>query len=124
MRWATLLATAVALTVAQPIGAVTTREHRLPPSDAHASDAGDLHVLRTVGGVPLLPFALYRREALYPGDGGPQASLRARSWLWLPLLTNGAQIASMCGGSTPLCWYPAGGRAVSLAVAVRMRLRS
>jgi hypothetical protein len=102
---ATVLAAVLAVTVAQPFGVVARRAS--PPTGATTVDhPTHVHIVHAAG-IPIAPFRLYARGDLLAGwaENSPTATVRARSWLWLPVLTNSAQVASMCDNSdlTP-CW--------------------
>jgi hypothetical protein len=105
-RCAFRLSVLLAVTVAQPLGVVASRQSQLPPADAKPVSTEGIHVARLFGVVPLLPFALYDREN--PIELEHKAStLRARSWLWLPVLTNSTDITRMCDSEdvvTYPCW--------------------
>lgn len=109
-RWrvtrAAPLSLLLALTVAQPFGIVAERRTALPPQ-AKRIDAGGLHVARLFG-LPVAPFALYYREDLDNGftENQSTATVRARSWLWLPLLKNATEVAELCKDAFSPCWRP------------------
>jgi hypothetical protein len=107
-RRAALLALFTAVTVAQPFGIVAEKQPA-PPSGARPVETTAVHVDRLLGHVPILPFALYRQRLLMAGENSPQQALEARSWFWLPILTNATRIKSMCPQiiNAP-CWDPAG----------------
>ena len=102
----TLLALVVALTVAQPFGVIASKEDAAPRPPVYAGNGHSVHVARVLG-IPLLPFRLYSRSSVSFGENTPKATLRARSWFWLPALTNATQIAETCSSDvfTP-CWDP------------------
>lgn len=100
-----VLALAVALTVAQPFGVVASKEKAAPRPPPNAANGHSIHVAR-VFGIPVLPFRLYSRSVFWPGENTPTANLRARSWFWLPALTNATQIAETCSDSLTPCWNP------------------
>lgn len=107
-RWAVALAVALAITLAQPFGIVVIETDRRPPVDTKGADPTAVHVARVLD-VPVLPFVLYRDDNfVIEGDTAASTSLHARSWLWLPLLTNSTEVTPMCFGSgdgAP-CWEP------------------
>ncbi len=107
-RRAIALALVLAVTVAQPFGIVRT-ERGPPPRNAHRVAPTSVHVARLFGLLPVLPFALYHQDNLRSGENDPTATLKARSWFWLPILTNAATIAAICAPDiyTP-CWQPTG----------------
>ena len=82
---------------------------RRPPEEARRTNTDGLHVARLFGVVPVAPFVLYYRDDLLAGlaENTPTATTRARSWFWLPVLTNGTNIADICSNDvfTP-CWQP------------------
>lgn len=102
----TLLALVVALTVAQPFGVIASKEDSAPQPPVYAGNGHSVHVAR-VFGIPLLPFRLYSRGVFWSGENAPTATLRARSWFWLPVLTHASEIAETCSSDvlTP-CWDP------------------
>ena len=104
----------LALTVAQPFGIVAT-ERAAPPRDAHSVKPTSVHVARLFGVLPVLPFALYYQAKLYSGENTPTAMLKARSWFWLPILTNATTVDAICSSdaNTP-CWHPNGREAHTL----------
>jgi hypothetical protein len=100
---AIVLALVLAVTVAQPFG-IVARPVSGPPDGAKPIGTTAIHVARLFGTVPILPFALYREEFLGPvGDQAPTAAVKARSWFWLPILTNATKIKDICGNEDP-CW--------------------
>lgn len=101
-RRAVALALILALTVAQPFGVVAT-DRAAPPRDAHRVSSTSVHVARLFGVLPVLPFALYHQDNLYSGENEPTAKLKARSWFWLPILTNATTVTAICGSDSP-CW--------------------
>ena len=106
-RRAVVLALVVGLTVAQPFGTVAVPQDRLPPTGARPLQPRSVHVARLFGVLPVLPFSLYPRKDLYSGENAPSATLRARSWFWLPVLTNSTNIKDMCSPSVDIpCWEP------------------
>jgi hypothetical protein len=107
-RGAAIFAAALGLTIAQPFGVVASPQH-VPRGasevEANATKtATRVHILR-LGPVPVMPFFLQSRPwGLTFGDS-PGDTLRARSWFWLPLLTNSTHVADMCTtDSTVPCW--------------------
>jgi hypothetical protein len=104
-RWAIPLALGLALTVAQPVGIVAKRVSG-PPAGGRVVGQTSVHVARIGGVVPVLPFALYRERIQGPiSDQAPNAALKARSWLWLPILINATRIARICAGDVRVpCW--------------------
>jgi hypothetical protein len=86
----------VALTVAQPFGIVATSQSGPPPAGPRKLDPSGVHIAR-LDGVPVMPFVIYRRQDLLAGfgDSGATATLRARSWFWLPILTNSTNISDL-----------------------------
>jgi hypothetical protein len=99
------LAAGVALTVAQPFG-VVAGERSAPPAGARPVNPTSIHVARLAGFLPTLPFTLYHEDYIVSGENGPTAALKARSWFWLPVLTNATTIKDICSNnvvSTP-CW--------------------
>ena len=104
-RRAVVLALIVGLTVAQPFGIVAVRQNRLPPTDARLLPSRSVHVARLFGVIPLLPFELYPRTNCWTLENRPSATLRARSWFWLPVLTNSTDVKDMCSNSKfdPCC---------------------
>jgi hypothetical protein len=108
LRAAGILALVLALTIAQPFG-IVAEQSGPPPATAEQRDPTAIHTA-DVFGIPLMPFALYSRDNLINlFDGHPTQTLRARSWLWGPLLTNSTKIAAICnesGGPDPPCWNP------------------
>lgn len=107
-RRAVTVALILAVTVAQPFGVVAT-ERAVPPSGAHPVAPTSIHIARLFGVLPVLPFALYRQEIIYSAENTPTAMLKARSWFWLPILTNATTIQRICSDdiSTP-CWQTRG----------------
>jgi len=109
LRAPTVLALILALTVAQPFGVVASKEAGAPPPTEAGPNGESVHVARLFGFLPVLPFRLYQREIFLSGLGenAPNETLRARSWFWLPLLTNATQVAETCSDDvlTP-CWKP------------------
>ncbi len=101
-----MLALILALTVAQPFGVIASREKAAPRPPPDAENGDSVHFAR-VFGIPALPFRLYSRPNLLQAENAPWATLRARSWLWLPALTNASRIAETCSSDvlTP-CWKP------------------
>ncbi len=110
-RWSVPLALGLAVTVAQPFGIVANRVAG-PPPGAKFVGSTDVHVARIGGVVPILPFVLYREDILGPvGDQSPTARLKARSWLWLPILTNATRIHDICASDVTVpCWSAATSR--------------
>lgn len=105
-RRAVLLALVLAVTVAQPFGIVAHRVARMP-ANAHAVAPYSVHAARAFGAIPLFPFAVYRLHYPPIGDNWTHASLRVRSWFWLPILTNATHVTGLCGGIVTLpCWDP------------------
>ncbi len=102
-RRATTLALVLAITVAQPFGVVAT-DRAPPPRDAHRVSPTSVHVARLFGVLPVLPFVLYHQDNLYSGENVATAKLKARSWFWLPILTNATTVTGICGGSDSPCW--------------------
>jgi len=104
-RWAVPLAVVLALTVAQPFGIVAKRVSG-PPVGTKAVGETSIHIARIAGVVPILPFVLYRQNILGPiGDQSPTAMLKARSWFWLPVLTNSTAIKGICSNDVTVpCW--------------------
>jgi hypothetical protein len=106
--WAIAFAVFVGLTVAQPFGLVVSAADRDPPADAEEADPTAVRVARVLG-VPALPYVLYRDDNFFiEGDTVATTSLHARSWFWLPVLTNSTEVTPMCYGSgngAP-CWVP------------------
>lgn len=108
------LAAALAVTVAQPFG-ITATPRGSPPRGAHPVGPTSVHIARLFGSLPILPFALYREDDLVDFGNGATASLKARSWLWLPILTNATTVTRICSNDvrTP-CFGNSGGSAGSL----------
>jgi hypothetical protein len=106
-RYAFIATVVVGLTVAQPFGIVAKPQSRPPPVNSHAIEVDGVHVARLFGVVPVLPYEIYYRKNLLNLENVPEASIRARSWFWLPLLTNSRDVADICSNSifTP-CWEP------------------
>ena len=106
-----MFALVLALTVAQPFGVVASKEAGAPrpPTEAEQANGDSVHVARLFGLLPAVPFRLYQREIFLSGLGenAPNKTLRARSWFWLPALTNATQVAETCSDDvlTP-CWEP------------------
>jgi hypothetical protein len=102
---ATVPAALLAVTVAQPFGVVARKTS--PPTAAPAVDhPTHVHIVHAAG-IPIAPFRLYPREDLLAGwaENTTSSTLRARSWLWLPVLTNSTRVAGMCDNSTLRpCW--------------------
>jgi hypothetical protein len=101
--WLSLL---TAVTVAQPFGVVASEQSQLPPADAKPVSTQGILVARLFGVVPLLPFALYDRENPIEYER-KWSTLRARSWFWLPVLTNSTDIQRMCDNENVVdvpCW--------------------
>ncbi len=94
-RWSIGLAILLALTVAQPFGIVATPQ-AAPPAGAHQVDATSVHVVRAGGSLPVMPFVLYREDYVWSGENAPTAMLKARSWFWLPILTNATTVDRIC----------------------------
>ena len=106
-----MFALVLALTVAQPFGVVASKDAGapMPPTEAEQANGDSVHVARLFGLLPVVPFRLYQREIFLSGLGenAPNKTLRARSWFWLPALTNATQVAETCSDDvlTP-CWEP------------------
>jgi hypothetical protein len=110
LRAASILALVLAVTVAQPFG-IVAEESGPPPASAEQRDPTATHPAYLFDVIPIMPFALYSRDDLTKGwfENNPTATLRARSWLWGPLLTNSTKIAHICGDAfEPPCWEPPG----------------
>jgi hypothetical protein len=109
-RYAVVLALVLGLTLAQPFGLVVSDEGgRAPPRDARSADPAGVHGARLFGVIPVMSFTVYRDENLcFPScENIATASLEARSWAWLPPLTNSTTITDLCvGGGGPPCWDP------------------
>jgi hypothetical protein len=110
LRAAAVLALILAVTVAQPFG-VVAEPSGPPPASAEQRDPTTIHTAYLLGVIPIMPFALYSRDDLTKNlfENNPTATLRARSWLWGPLLTNSSKIADICNQSSvfdPPCWQP------------------
>ena len=106
VRRALRFAVVIAATVAQPFGIVAAQEPG-PPRDAHPVSPTGIHIDRIAGILPILPFSLYRENTIIHNDtGSARATLKARSWFWLPVLTNGTAIKSICSDLTQPCWDP------------------
>jgi hypothetical protein len=109
-RPAIVLALILGLTLAQPFGLVVSSEgERAPPRDSRSADPTGVHAARLFGVVPVMAFSVYRDENLcFPScETTATASLEARSWAWLPVLVNSAEITELCvGGSGTPCWDP------------------
>ncbi len=109
----TVLALVVGLTVAQPFGVIASKKDAAPRPPVYAGNGHSVHVAR-VFGIPLLRFRLYSREVFWPGENTTTATLRARSWFWLPALTNATQIAETCSNDVlDPCWDPEPGSGTS-----------
>jgi hypothetical protein len=122
LRYALAFALLLAVTVAQPVGLVATRQDGPPPHGARRSPSG-MNVARLFG-VPTTPFVLYRRGSAVRGfENAPRATLRARSWFWLPILGNASKIADICANDifTP-CWEPSEDRTAPSPYANTLRL--
>jgi len=103
------LAFVLGLTVAQPLGIVATEqpgEPRRATAQEHADSEG-VHVARLFGVIPVLPFKLYRRDVFLAGENTPTKTMRARSWLWLPILSNATEVTEMCADVFIPCWHDA-----------------
>jgi hypothetical protein len=103
-----LLALGVALTLAHPFG-MTAEEVTRVPADAVQRDPSAVNTARVVG-LPAMPFKLFRRDklrVLSDYETEPNATLRARSWVWPFLFTSSSELSQMCdtGASVP-CWKP------------------
>lgn len=100
--WLSLL---TAVTVAQPFGVVASGQSQLPPADAKPLSTQGIHVAWLFGVVPVLPFALYDREDPIEYEH-KELTLRARSWFWLPVLTNSTDIQHICNDENVHvpCW--------------------
>jgi hypothetical protein len=106
-KLAIALTVVTALTVAQPLGV------RAEPTAASAPygrslDPAGTHSVEILG-VPLVKFALYRRERFEPlaaiGECcSPTHTLRVRSWVVPGLLTNATEVVQLCGDLP--CWDP------------------
>jgi hypothetical protein len=106
IRRAGILALVTALTVAQPFGVAAHSQPDLPPATAHPVDPQSPHVV-SLFGIPALPFVLYNRDNVWPGENAPTATLRARSWMWGPILTNATKVTEACANSVfSPCWRP------------------
>jgi hypothetical protein len=108
LRRVSVLSVVVGLTVAQPFGVIASKQHGLPRTSTVRVKPTAVHVI-AVGGLPLAPFRLYPGGTLSGilKENAPTSTLRARSWLWLPVLTNATTITGMCGtDDTRPCWDP------------------
>jgi hypothetical protein len=103
-----VLALAVALTLAHPFG-MSTEEVTRVPAGAVKRDPRDVNTAR-VAGVPAMAFKLFRRDKLRlveEYETEPNATLRARSWIWPLLFTSSSELSQMCEVSTRTpCWTP------------------
>ena len=77
---------------ARPHGAAGLRRGKCPPGACAQRTAAPLSALRKV--------AAARAENV------PTEELKARSWFWLPMLSNGTKIADICGNAFEPCWRP------------------
>jgi hypothetical protein len=103
-RRATICALITGLTLAQPFGVIATAQAALPPAGAQRHPGTQINTLKLLGVLPV-PFVLYRRENVISGENTPVATLRARTWLWAPVLINASTIAAICNGSIFVpCW--------------------
>lgn len=106
---ALVLATLLALTVAQPFGVkgVPMSPEEFAAGDAMPAESEAVHSVRVLG-VPLFGFRPYTRGIVYVnGESGyPDDWLKVRSWLWPGILTNGEKVERLCGNTSQPCWVP------------------
>ena len=105
VRHATLAALLLAVTIAQPFGMVAHEKAAPALTVPPGSGAETVHLGRVLS-VPLLPFRLYAKPRLLALENMPTEELKARSWFWLPILSNGTKIADICGNAFEPCWRP------------------